>query len=102
MCFLCLRALSAKAMRLKKVRWYIMYYLRSLNNKSQIPGTRLYLAVPGFTWLLQAVLGCTWLYLAVLGSNWAGLDCTRLYLAVIGYQAVTGCTRLYLALHGCT
>ena len=51
-CFLCLRTVSAKAMRLKKILWYIMYYLLSLYIKSQTPGTR----------LCQSVLGCTWLY----------------------------------------
>ena len=93
------RLASAKAMRLKKIRWYIMYYLLSLNIKSQTPGTRLCQAVLGCTWLYQAVFGCTWLNLTVFGWTW-------LYLAVLGsswlYQAVVGCTWLNLDELGCT
>ena len=43
----CLRAFSAKAMRLKKLTCYTMYYLLPLYIKSQTSGTRLCLAVLG-------------------------------------------------------
>ena len=85
-CFLCLRAFSAKAMRLKMITWYIMYHILSLYIKSQTPGTRLYLAVLGCTWLNLAVLGWTCLNLTVLCCSWL-------------YQGVLGCTWLNLAVY---